>query len=71
LANAVPARATPRAADDDGVSFRGKALLAGLVIGAPLTFGVASCDFAGCQALFGVPLVLDVCFLALATLGPD
>ena len=49
----------------------GKALMAALVIGAPLTYGLASCSFAGCHALFGVPLVLDAGFLTLATLGPD
>ena len=71
VTNAMPASAAPRAHPDDGLSFGGKALIAALVIGAPLTYGLASCSFAGCKALFGVPLALDACFLALATLGPD
>jgi hypothetical protein len=62
----------PTATNDDAkASSRAQAVLVTLLIGAPLTYGVASCHFGGCKVLFGVPLTLDACLLALAALRSD
>jgi len=71
VTKAVPEGKPPHADAGGKMSFRAKALIVALVIGAPLTYGLAKCGFAGCHAVFGVPLVLDAGFLTLATLGPD
>jgi hypothetical protein len=63
----VPSSA--RAVDDDDLGFRGKLLITGLAIAAPLTYGVAACNFPGCRALFGVPLGLDALFLVIGLVG--
>lgn len=55
--------------NDRGLSWRGKATITGLVLAAPLALGVATCDFAGCQALFGVPLALDALFVIVLYTG--
>ncbi|HEU4733804.1 MAG TPA: hypothetical protein VFT22_38190 [Kofleriaceae bacterium] len=71
VTSVMPTRDPPRPADTDRSSGRGKVLLGALAIGAPLTYGVARCDFPGCQAVFGIPLALGGALLLLATLGPD
>lgn len=67
--NTMPTHDQPRASGRTSSS--GKVVLGAIAIGAPLTYGVARCDFPGCQVIFGVPLALGACLLALATLGPD
>ncbi len=54
---------------DDGMSAQHKAQLISLAVAAPLTYGAFACNFAGCWAIFTVPLVLDAAFLLIATFG--
>jgi hypothetical protein len=67
----MPTRDAPRSTANDRSSGRGKVLLGAIAIAAPLTYGVARCDFPGCQAVFGIPLALGAGFLLIAMLGPD
>ena len=69
VANTMPTHDEPRVSGR--ASSGGKVVLGAIAIGAPLTYGVARCDFPGCQVVFGIPLALGACLLALATLGPD
>lgn len=58
----APAQKAPKAGggEDSSGSMLASAVVIGLVVAAAggLVYGVATCEFEGCKAVFGVPLVL-------------
>lgn len=72
----IPERRAPKAPRPDRSDRSGSALTAVVVIGlglaatGGLVYGVATCEFPGCKAVFGVPLVL-IGTSALFLLGRD
>lgn len=54
---------------EDELSIRAKLGLTALAIAIPLTYGVATCEFEDCRAIFGLGLALDALGLVILTVG--
>ncbi len=65
-----PIRDLPKPAEEpSALGYHGTLLVVALAIAAPLTYGVATCEFDGCKAIFGLGLTFDALGLLVLAIG--